>query len=109
MSTLSTHVLDTTIGSPAPALAVRLERPKGDEWETVENGVTDGDGRYRFDGEILVGTYRMVFATGEYLRASDRDVFYPLVSIEFAVTDADRHYHVALLLSTYGYTTYRGS
>ena len=104
--TLSTHVLDTARGEPAAGVPVRLER----DGATVAEAVTDADGRVRDlvpgTGPIATGRYRLVFDTAAYLGPG---AFFPSVSVDFAVADADRHYHVPLLLSPFGYSTYRGS
>jgi hydroxyisourate hydrolase len=102
--TLSTHVLDTGRGEPAVGVPVRLERDHDGGWVAVASGSTDGDGRLRDwvpAAEWRAGTYRLVFATA--------GPFFPEVVVVFRVTEPDRHYHVPLLLSPYGYTTYRGS
>ena len=96
---LSTHVLDTSRGRPAAGIAVRLEL-HDDGWRTIADGHTDDDGRIAGWDTPEPGTYRLVFAVG--------GEFYPEVSIAFRVTD-DSHYHVPLLISPYGYSTYRGS
>jgi 5-hydroxyisourate hydrolase len=98
---LSTHVLDTARGVPAPGVPVRLTREDGG---LVAEGVTDADGRLRdwvSEVDWVPGRYRLTFQTG--------GPFFPVVTVEFAVADTDRHYHVPLLLSPYGYTTYLGS
>jgi 5-hydroxyisourate hydrolase len=95
--TLSTHVLDTARGEPAAGVPVRLERAG----VPLASGVTGADGRLRFDNELLPGRYRLVFDTA--------GAFFPEVVVVFEVTDPVRHLHVPLLLSPYGYTTYRGS
>ena len=101
---LSTHVLDTTRGLPAAGVPVRLERADG---TAVATGHTDADGRLRiFDGALAEGAYRLVFDTASHLGP---DAFFPEVAIAFRVTDAERHLHVPLLLSPFGFTTYRGS
>jgi 5-hydroxyisourate hydrolase len=105
---LSTHVLDTTRGRPAALLAVTLERRAGDGWARVGAGRTDGDGRLRWDAELPQGTYRLTFDTGGWFAAAGTEGFYPEVSIAFTVRDST-HHHVPLLLSPYGYSTYRGS
>jgi 5-hydroxyisourate hydrolase len=107
MATLSTHVLDTTTGRPAAGLAVRLADRTG---ATLAEAVTDADGRVRpLGGELLAGDYALTFATGGYFAAGGATTFHPRVTVEFTVTATDQHYHVPLLLSPYGYTTYRGS
>jgi 5-hydroxyisourate hydrolase len=102
---LSTHVLDTAAGRPAVGLAVRLESEAGAELAT---GVTDSDGRLRLPA-VPVGPHRLVFATGTWFAAAGVATFYPRVTVEFIVRDADEHHHVPLLLSPFGYSTYRGT
>lgn len=111
---ITTHVLDTAIGRPAQGVPVELERaaPGGTTWQLVGRGVTDADGRQREltkPGPVEPGTYRIRFQTGVYLDATGRTGFFPVVEIQFAITDGAQHYHVPLLLSPYGYSTYRGS
>ena len=101
MATLSTHVLDTAVGKPAGGIAVRLESRDGD---VLDQGVTDADGRVgSLGGELALGGYVLRFDTASYVSG-----FYPEVVVVFTVAD-DRHHHVPLLLSPYGYSTYRGS
>ena len=93
---------------------MNLERANGKGgWEPVALAVTDEDGRVREllrNGEpILKGVYRMIFDTSTYFSARGVSAFYPSVIIAFDVQDPDEHYHVPLLLSPYGYSTYRGS
>ncbi len=114
MSTISTHVLDTALGRPASGMAIALERlPADADPELIGEGITDADGRLRdllHPGETLEpGDYRLHFDTEGYLAAQQRDVFYPAVTVDFRVSAAGGHYHVPLLLSPYGYSTYRGS
>ncbi|QIG43579.1 hydroxyisourate hydrolase [Nocardioides anomalus] len=102
MSTLSTHVLDTALGHPAEGIAVRLETRQG---ELLAEGETDADGRIGSLGpELERGAYVLRFDTGLYV-----DGFYPEVVVVFTVADPDQHHHVPLLLSPFGYSTYRGS
>jgi 5-hydroxyisourate hydrolase len=110
MSTVTTHVLDTSTGRPGVGVAVVLER-LGDSAEVIASGVTDGDGRTSDLGpdNLPVGTYRLVFATGEYFAAAGVDTFFPQVDIVFTVSDPTEHYHVPALLSPFAYSTYRGS
>ena len=101
MATLSTHVLDTALGQPAPGVAVRLESRDGD---TLDLGTTDADGRIgSLGGELGLGSYVLRFDTAAYVAG-----FFPEVVIVFTIAD-ERHHHVPLLLSPYGYSTYRGS
>jgi 5-hydroxyisourate hydrolase len=109
---LSTHVLDTARGRPAAGLVVTLARRGTDGWEEVATAVTDDDGRVASlvdPGDLHAGTWRLTFATGDYHRALDVEAFHPHVSVAFAVTAPEEHHHVPLLLSPFGYTTYRGS
>ena len=113
MSGITTHVLDTARGRPAAGVPVTLESKGGDGWTTVGRGATDADGRLRDlappDFVLREGEYRLTFDAGAYLSASGADGFYTEVVVSFVVRDAASHYHVPLLLSPYGYTTYRGS
>ena len=74
----------------------------------VAEGVTDADGRIRYDAELAPGDHRLVFATGAWFAAQDRATFHPEVSVAFTAVEGE-HHHVALLLSPFSYTTYRGS
>ena len=112
MSGITTHVLDTARGEPARGITVTLLRV--DETGATTLGVfqTDDDGRVRslLDGASMApGRYRLAFDTGGYLRARGGDGFFPVVTIDFEVRDAAKHYNVPLLLSPFGYSTYRGS
>lgn len=114
MSAITTHVLDTSTGRPAGGLSVVLEMLSGaDVWKVLGNGMTDEDGRLRTllpsGVELELATYRLSFATGGYFASQNLESFYPKVQIVFVVRDASQHYHVPLLLSPFGYTTYRGS
>jgi 5-hydroxyisourate hydrolase len=104
--TLSTHVLDSARGEPASGVPVRLERSDSGEWAAVATATTDGDGRVRDLGQPAPGRHRLVFDTAAYLGPG---AFFPEVVVVFEVTDPGRHLHVPLLLSPFGYTTYRGS
>ncbi len=113
MSAITTHVLDTMRGLPAVGIAVLLERATEGGMETIARGITDSDGRIRdlltVDQALSPGTYRLSFDTGAYFTATGVEGFYPEVSIVFAAREGETHYHVPLLLSPYGYSTYRGS
>ena len=114
---LTTHVLDLASGFPAAGLTITLFRLSGDHRETILNTVTNADGRT--DGPLLAGSdltagvYELEFAAGEYLKKSGAvtgDIpFLDVVPIRFGIGDSTRHYHVPLLLSPHGYSTYRGS
>lgn len=130
MSSLSTHVLDTAQGKPAAGLSIMLEKQADaaawkaycqdrlagreshkPEWEAVAKGVTNSDGRCPglIEGHLEPGIYRMDFDTAGYFAQLHQTGFYPLVQIIFEIHAEDEHYHVPLLLSPYGYSTYRGS
>ena len=109
---ISTHVLNTAIGRPAVGMAVTLERVDGDSWSEVTGGETNDDGRVGplvSDEDLQIGTYRITFGTGGYYASRGEVSFYPEVSIDFEVHDASEHYHVPLLTSPWGFSTYRGS
>ena len=108
MGTLSTHVLDTSLGRPAQGVGVRLETAAG---EPLGAGATDNDGRVGTIGpdRLEAGDYRLRFASGDYFAAQGTQGFYPEVVVVFTVADAEAHYHVPVLLNPYGYSTYRGS
>ena len=109
---ITTHVLDTSIGKPGRAIAVELERSEQNVWHLVGGGVTDNDGRLRTltpEGPVPAGTYRIRFQTAPYFAARSVDGFFPVVEIQFVVADGTQHYHVPLLLSPFGFSTYRGS
>jgi 5-hydroxyisourate hydrolase len=105
VSGITTHVLDTSRGRPAAGVSVVLERAVDSQWETVGRGTTDADGRARdlLSSAPEDGRYRLRFDTGAYSH------FYPEVTVTFVVEDGEDHYHVPLLLSPFGYSTYRGS
>jgi 5-hydroxyisourate hydrolase len=114
MSGITTHVLDTSAGCPARGVPVRLEVQSGARgWVTLSERTTDADGRVRdllTDGSKLdAGTYRLTFGTGAYFEAQGQTTFFPEASIVFEVREPSQHHHVPLLLSPYGYSTYRGS
>lgn len=103
---LTTHILDATAGTPAVGVAIVLEGADGNE---IAHGTTDADGRLGLGPGVLApGEYTLTFATGPYFAARGAATFYPSVTIRFAIADAP-HYHVPLLLSPFGYSTYRGS
>lgn len=107
MANVSTHVLDTVTGRPAAGVAVTLELVDAGSTETLASTSTDDDGRVADllgGNRLRTGVYRLTFNTAAY-----GNQFYPEVSIVFRVSDADQHHHIPLLLSEYGYSTYRGS
>ncbi len=117
MGRLTTHVLDTASGRPAAGLAITLYSADGDALTEIGRVITNDDGRG--DGPLLEGdafrpgVYELHFAAGDYLRSVGTDLpepaFLEVVPIRFGIADADAHYHVPLLISPYGYSTYRGS
>ena len=112
MSSITTHVLDTARGRPAAGIDARLFVFRDDAWDAIARGVTDADGRIRdwlAPGAAAAGVYRIMFHTAAYFAANGTTGFYPQVTVDFQVTDGGGHYHVPLLLSPYGYSTYRGS
>lgn len=105
---ISTHVLDTSLGMPAAGITVRLER----DGALVAAGATDGDGRVRewsAPVSLDTGAYTLRFRVTEYFEASSRESFYEEIAVDFVVRDAAAKYHVPLLLNPFGYATYRGS
>jgi 5-hydroxyisourate hydrolase len=110
MLSITTHVLDLTSGSPAAGVAVTLESERGGAWASLGNAATDADGRVRegFSGLPGPGRYRLTFATGAYFVGRGVTSFHPEVVVTFEVRET-RHHHVPLLLSPFGYSTYRGS
>ncbi|WP_299470440.1 hydroxyisourate hydrolase [uncultured Roseibium sp.] len=116
MGRLTTHVLDTALGKPAMGLKIDLWR-KGDTPVLVSSHVTNADGRV--DGPILegerfeTGEFELLFHAGDYLKKTGQDLPKPLfldvIPIRFGIAEPDGHYHVPLLLSPFGYSTYRGS
>jgi 5-hydroxyisourate hydrolase len=114
MSRISTHVLDTAKGKPAAGVPVRLDQQDSSgQWSTISSAQTDQDGRW---GQLVTdratlaeGVYRLTFDTASYFAASKQEGLYPAVEITFQVRSGESHYHIPLLLSANGYTTYRGS
>jgi 5-hydroxyisourate hydrolase len=115
MSGLTTHILDQAAGKPAANVAVRVFRRANDALVPVADIRTDADGRGRLVAgeDLMIGGYRLEFAIGEHFKASGLAVtdppFLDVVVIDFAVSNVEQHWHVPLLVSPYGYSTYRGS
>ncbi|MGI2031425.1 hydroxyisourate hydrolase [Rhizobium panacihumi] len=118
MTGLTTHVLDTASGKPAEGLVIELYRIEGEAREKIRTVTTNGDGR--IDGgpilneeTFVAGIYELVFHVGDYLRGQGvtlaEPAFLDIIPIRFGIADISAHYHVPLLLSPYGYSTYRGS
>ncbi|MGH7492762.1 MAG: hydroxyisourate hydrolase [bacterium] len=113
-SPITTHVLDTSRGRPAEGVFVLLEaKNETGEWQKLGEDATNQDGRASdllpADEPLTSGVYRLTFETGSYFRAAGLPSFYPNVVIAFEILDPAQHYHVPLLLSPFGYSTYRGS
>ena len=114
MSGISTHVLDVSRGIAAAGVPIILEHEAtANRWRVVTNTKTDDDGRVK---ELLTpgtklapGAYRLRFETGAYWKHAKLECFHPRVEVAFSVVDVKRHYHVPLLVSPFGYTTYRGT
>ncbi len=117
---LTTHVLDTASGKPASGVTIALYRVSGNSHKKIAEAVTNADGRTDApilpEGKFGVGVYELIFFTGDYLRSSglveadgEAPLFLDQIPIRFGIADADSHYHVPLLISPYGYSTYRGS
>lgn len=113
MSKISTHVLDTALGKPGANILVRLEREENSSWRLLNSTRTDADGRCAQilpEAEHLrAGAYRLTFETAAYHAAQQTAWLYPLVQVTFLVREGETHFHIPLLLSPNGYTTYRGS
>lgn len=112
MSQITTHVLNTAQGKPAAGIVVQLEQRTVGGWQVLSQGVTNADGRIAdlLSKETVLGTgeYKLIFETETYFISQKVAAFYPAVEIRFYVHDT-AHYHVPLLLSPFGYSTYRGS
>jgi 5-hydroxyisourate hydrolase len=112
MSQLTTHILDTTKGRPAPGIRISLHQQHNEEWKEISIGTTNSDGRVsdllKKDALLDLGIYKLRFETGEYFDKQGIQSFYPFVEIIFNITSPE-HYHIPLLISPHGYSTYRGS
>lgn len=113
---LSVHVLDLQTGQPSPGIRVDLERRGGNgNWHPLGSGTTDEQGRIRALvpaaalPQWAVGDYRVVFRTGEFYARQKQTSFFPEIPVVFRVDSAQQHYHVPLLLSPFGFSTYRGN
>jgi 5-hydroxyisourate hydrolase len=114
MSTITSHVLDTARGKPAGGMTIVIEISRGPErWTELARAVTDHDGRIvQFTPDLTLiapGIYRLRFLTTAYFQALGIRGFYPEIAVTFQIDDPAQHYHIPLLLSPFGYTTYRGS
>jgi 5-hydroxyisourate hydrolase len=114
MTRISTHILDMVRGTPARDVPVRLEkRNTSEDWSLLTATRTDQDGRcpqlLREGEDLSAGVYRLIFDTGSYYALQKIDALYPVVEVMFQARDGESHFHIPLLLSPNGYTTYRGS
>ena len=114
MGQITTHVLDTALGEPAAGIPVSLyenNSSNADGWVSVAKAITNEDGRAPDFGpdKLAAGTYRLRFDIEPYLKTKQQPVFYPYAEIVFCIDDSGDHYHIPLLLSPFGYSTYRGS
>lgn len=113
MSALTTHVLDTSAGRPAAGVGILLEASEAGEFRLVSRGLTDADGRCRdllpAATHLAAGVYRLSFESGAYFAGRGIQTFYPRVQVLFEVREPSEHHHVPLLLSPFGYSTYRGT
>lgn len=108
---LSTHVLDTSTGKPSAGIFVELYKQKNDSWILWHNTTTTENGRIQFpfsNDSMSAGTYKLVFKTGDYYQKLGKETLYPFVEVTFKTIDGE-HYHIPLLLSPHGFSTYRGS
>jgi 5-hydroxyisourate hydrolase len=111
MSPITTHILDTSLGKPVAGVEIILYSNSNDSWKEIGRGITNSDGRIAnlLNKELLeLGTYKMRFETKDYFDKMKVATFYPYVEIVFDIR-ANEHYHIPLLLSPFGYSTYRGS
>src|SRR5260370_1184648 len=113
MSAVTTHVLDTSRGRPAIGVEVILQIRSGQEWKQLGAGLTDANGRCNTllagESQIEPGMYRLLFNIGRYFHAQHVETFYAEIPVVFEVPHPETHYHIPLLISPYGYSTYRGS
>jgi 5-hydroxyisourate hydrolase len=109
---LSTHILDTALGRPAAGVPLTLSASSHNAWHIIGHGTTDADGRCKTllgERPLEAATYKIHFDTATYYATQNLTGLYPFVEIAFTITDPDQHYHIPLLLTANGYTTYRGS
>ena len=113
MSSISTHILDTARGIPAANVSISLHRQKNNQWNCIGEGKTNTDGRvsdlYEQQSNLSAGVYKMHFDTGHYFLKAGDNIFYPYAEVVFVIGKDKDHYHIPLLLSPFGYSTYRGS
>jgi 5-hydroxyisourate hydrolase len=109
MTTLSTHILDTSTGRPAPGVVIDLSQ-RGNKRDEGDFGfVTDADGRCHLPVTLYPGDYTLTFHVGDYFAARNQPTLYPVITITFTISPGEPRYHIPLLLNPFGYTTYRGT
>ncbi|ATD58780.1 hydroxyisourate hydrolase [Janthinobacterium svalbardensis] len=110
---LSVHILDLQSGQPTAGVTVTLEQKKDNDWKQLSSGVTNAQGRiaaiYPENQAMQAGDYRIVFKTGEHYARLKQETFFPEIPVQFHVEKTDQHYHIPLLLSPFGFSTYRGN
>lgn len=109
---LSTHILDTALGRPAASVSLTLSQLDGESWRPLTSSRTDPDGRCKTllgDHPLEAATYQLRFHTADYFHRLHLPSLYPFIDIVFTIADPTQHYHIPLLLTANGYTTYRGS
>ena len=110
---LSVHVLDLQSGQPTEGIEVTLEQQMGAQWRALASGVTNAQGRipalYPEGKKMEAAQYRIVFKTGEHYARKNQPTFFPRIPVEFSADGKAQHYHIPLLLSPFGYSTYRGN
>lgn len=113
VGTLSVHILNQQTGLPSPDVTVTLEKQQHNSWTTLASAKTDPDGRikslYPQEQDMQPGVYKVTFKTSEYFRSQKLDSFFPEIPVQFTVTRTNEKLHIPLLLSQYGYSTYKGS
>jgi len=113
MKRISTHILDLTLGKPGGNVPVRLEKQESSGWRVLSSQQTDADGRcpqlLPDSDSLSAGFYRLIFDTANYFATQRTDSLYPVVEVTFQVRDGESQFHIPLLLSSNGYTTYRGT
>ncbi|MCZ0883214.1 hydroxyisourate hydrolase [Raoultella ornithinolytica] len=111
--TLSVHILNQQTGLPSQGVQVELDKQQGSSWQHIASGKTDTDGRiktlYPRADNMEPGIYKVTFKTGEYFKINNMSTFFPVIPVIFNVTKQNQKLHIPLLLSQYGYSTYRGS
>lgn len=110
---LSVHILDLQTGQPVSGVTVTLEQSKGNVWQKLNSAVTNEQGRivalFPAEQSISAGDYRVVFKTGQHYANLKQETFFPEIPVQFHVDKVNEHYHIPLLLSPFGFSTYRGN